>query len=77
MYVYRDSEILPDDDAQADMYLYTCETLERYGFQQYEISNFARPGCASKHNLKYWMLRDYMGFGPGRPAASAASASAS
>ena len=65
MYVYRGSEILPDDDAQADMYLYTCETLERYGFQQYEISNFAKPGCASKHNLKYWLLKEYLGFGPG------------
>ena len=65
MYFYRDSALLPDDDAQADMYLYTCETLERYGFVQYEISNFARPGYASKHNLKYWLLRDYMGFGPG------------
>ena len=65
MYHYRDSELLPDDDMQADMYLYTCETLERFGFQQYEISNFARPGFASKHNMKYWLLRDYMGFGPG------------
>ncbi|MBE6914410.1 MAG: radical SAM family heme chaperone HemW [Ruminococcaceae bacterium] len=62
---YRDSAILPDDDAQADMYLYTCETLERFGYHQYEISNFARTGYASKHNLKYWHLRDYMGFGPG------------
>ena len=65
MYLYRDSELLPDDDMQADMYLYTCETLERFGFRQYEISNFARPGFASKHNMKYWLLRDYMGFGPG------------
>ena len=65
MYDYKDSVILPDDDAQADMYLYTCETLERYGYKQYEISNFAKPGFASKHNLKYWLLRDYMGFGPG------------
>ena len=65
MYEYKDSVILPDDDAQADMYLYACETLERYGYRQYEISNFAKPGYQSKHNLKYWLLRDYMGFGPG------------
>ena len=65
MYDYRESPILPDDDAQADMYLYTCETLAHYGYRQYEISNFARPGKASRHNLKYWLLRDYMGFGPG------------
>lgn len=65
MYEYRDSPILPDDDEQADMYLYTCETLERFGYRQYEISNFAKPGFQSKHNLKYWLLKDYMGFGPG------------
>lgn len=62
---YRGSEILPTEDEQADMYLYACETLTRYGYRQYEISNFARPGFQSKHNLKYWMLREYMGFGPG------------
>ncbi|MCC8078163.1 MAG: radical SAM family heme chaperone HemW [Oscillospiraceae bacterium] len=62
---YRNSQILPDDDEQADMYLYTVETLERFGYRQYEISNFARPGHASRHNLKYWLLQDYMGFGPG------------
>lgn len=62
---YRNSQILPDDDAQADMYLYTVETLERFGYHQYEISNFAKKGFASRHNLKYWLLQDYMGFGPG------------
>ncbi len=65
MFVYRGSEILPDDNEQADMYLYAVETLDRYGYRQYEISNFAKPGYASKHNQKYWLLRDYMGFGPG------------
>ena len=62
---YKESEILPSDDDQADMYLYTCETLSRFGYAQYEISNFAKPGRRSRHNLKYWLLRDYMGFGPG------------
>ena len=47
------------------MYLYACETLERFGYHQYEISNFAKRGRASRHNLKYWLLKDYMGFGPG------------
>ena len=65
MYSYKNSPILPGDDDQADMYLYTCETLERFGYRQYEISNFALPGRESKHNLKYWLLKDYMGFGPG------------
>lgn len=68
LYELRNSEIIPDDDAQADMYLYTVEALERYGYIQYEISNFARSGAQSKHNLKYWQLKDYAGFG-----ASAAS----
>lgn len=65
MFSYQGSEILPSDDEQADMYLYTAETLERYGYYQYEISNFAKPGFESKHNQKYWFLQDYMGFGPG------------
>jgi oxygen-independent coproporphyrinogen-3 oxidase len=65
MYGYKDSPFLPDDDEQADMYLYAVETLERFGYRQYEISNFAQPGYESKHNLKYWYLKDYMGFGPG------------
>ena len=65
MYRYINSPLIPTDDEQADMYLYTCETLERYGYPQYEISNFSVPGYESKHNLKYWTLQDYMGFGPG------------
>ncbi len=62
---YLDSPILPDDDEQADMYSYAAEMLERYGYKQYEISNFAAPGYESKHNLKYWNMEDYMSFGPG------------
>ncbi len=62
---YEGSPFLPSDDEQADMYLYTVETLERYGYVQYEISNFCLPGHESRHNLKYWNLEDYMGFGPG------------
>lgn len=65
MYGYKDSPFLPNDDEQADLYLYTVETLERFGYRQYEISNFALPGFESKHNLKYWLRDDYMGFGPG------------
>lgn len=62
---YKGSPILPDDDEQADMYFYAADVLERYGYKQYEISNFAAKGFESKHNLKYWELDDYMGFGPG------------
>ena len=56
---------LPDDDAQADMYLYTVAALSEAGYGQYEISNFARAGRESRHNLKYWRMQEYAGFGPG------------
>ena len=65
LYVFKDSPFLPDDDAQADMYLYAVETLARFGYKQYEISNFARRGFESKHNLKYWLGDEYIGFGAG------------
>lgn len=58
-------EVLPDDDTQADMYLWMVERLTKAGYPQYEISNFARPGFQSRHNLKYWMGKPYIGFGPG------------
>ena len=58
-------EALPDDDMQADLYLWTVDRLARDGYGQYEISNFARPGRESRHNLRYWQLRSYIGFGPG------------
>ena len=53
-----------DDDAQADCYLAAVETLEARGYRQYEISNFAQPGFASRHNRKYWNCDDYLGLGP-------------
>lgn len=62
---YNGSPALPDDDEQADMYSYAAQVLEKYGYHQYEISNFCAPGFLSRHNLKYWELQDYMGFGPG------------
>ena len=58
-------EQLPDDDQQADMYLWTVDRLAQEGYRQYEISNFARSGFQSRHNLKYWMGHPYIGFGPG------------
>ena len=54
----------PDDDATADLYLQMCETLEGNGIMQYEISNFAKSGFESKHNLKYWHCDEYLGLGP-------------
>ena len=61
----RQELTLPDDDLQADMYLYAVEFLQQMGYAQYEISNFALPGHESRHNLKYWTLGEYAGFGPG------------
>ncbi len=58
-------EELPDDDQQADLYLWTVGRLERAGYEQYEISNFAKPGLVSRHNLRYWLTQPYIGFGPG------------
>lgn len=54
----------PDDDLTADLYLQMCETLEENGIMQYEISNFAKQGAQSQHNLKYWHCEEYLGLGP-------------
>ncbi len=54
----------PDDDA-AEMYLWSLERLECAGYAQYEISNVARPGRQSRHNLKYWRDGEWLGFGCG------------
>jgi oxygen-independent coproporphyrinogen-3 oxidase len=56
--------VAPDDDV-ADMYLQSMERLDRAGYEQYEISNVARPGRRSRHNLKYWTDGEWLGFGPG------------
>ena len=56
--------VAPDDDA-ADMYLQAMDRLDVAGYEQYEISNVARPGRESRHNLKYWMDGEWLGFGPG------------
>jgi oxygen-independent coproporphyrinogen-3 oxidase len=57
------AHFVPDDNAVVDLYLEACEELEAAGVNQYEISNFARAGFASRHNLKYWTRRPYLGFG--------------
>jgi len=54
---------LPEDDVVADLYVETVERLRRGGLEQYEISNFARPGEESRHNLRYWRREEYLGFG--------------
>lgn len=62
-YDIKDKLELPNEDAVANIYLKTVETLERFGLKQYEISNFAKPGYESLHNLKYWELAPYLGIG--------------
>ncbi len=57
------AHFVPDDGAVADFYLTACETLDAAGIEQYEISNFSRPGSESRHNLKYWTRQPYFGFG--------------
>ena len=64
LYGYQAYADLADDDTQADMYLSAVEILKEHGYRQYEISNFARRGKVSRHNLKYWMGMEYIGFGP-------------
>jgi len=56
---------LPDEEMSADMYLKTIEILEKNNFEHYEISNFAKSGYESKHNLAYWHNEEYFGFGLG------------
>lgn len=57
------AHFVPDEDATADFYQAVCEALEEAGVKQYEISNFARSGFESRHNLKYWTRQPYLGFG--------------
>ena len=57
------AHFVPDEEATADFYLAACERLEANGIAQYEISNFARTGSESRHNLKYWTRQPYLGFG--------------
>ena len=64
LYACKDILNIADDDTQAEMYLAGVEILRSHGFRQYEISNFARKGLYSRHNMKYWTGGEYLGFGP-------------
>ena len=57
------AHFVPDEDVTADLYEIACERLDNAGVRQYEISNFARTGHESRHNLKYWTRQPYLGFG--------------
>jgi oxygen-independent coproporphyrinogen-3 oxidase len=56
---------LPGDEDAAALYDATAEEAQKFGLAQYEISNYARPGAESRHNLAYWRYQDYAGIGPG------------
>jgi oxygen-independent coproporphyrinogen III oxidase len=61
----QDGRLAPlDDEASAEIYEAAITWLEEAGYRQYEISNFARPGFACRHNLGYWSDREWLGFGP-------------
>jgi oxygen-independent coproporphyrinogen III oxidase len=56
---------VPGDDEMAEFYETACRVLDAAGYRHYEISNWAKPGFASQHNLKYWRREPYLGFGAG------------
>lgn len=56
---------LPDEDTEYQMYEATAQILKEYGFEQYEISNYAKKGRECRHNTGYWIRQDYLGFGLG------------
>lgn len=64
LWEYKDAANLPSDEVQAEMYLDAVSILDELGYGQYEISNFSKPGYESRHNLKYWLGDEYIGFGP-------------
>ncbi|MBE6717198.1 MAG: radical SAM family heme chaperone HemW [Ruminococcaceae bacterium] len=66
-YYYRNREKLklPDEDETADMYLFMSQYLKEKGYFHYEVSNFCKDGAYSRHNMKYWDMIPYLGFGPG------------
>ena len=59
----RESLPLPDEETEYKMYRMAHDTLEAAGYTHYEISNYARPGFASRHNMRYWLDERYLGFG--------------
>lgn len=54
-----------DEEIDREMYSYAIDRLHAAGFEQYEISNFAKPGFESRHNIAYWIMKDYIGLGAG------------
>ena len=64
-HIYKNYKAFPDDDLAFEMYCELCSILKHNGFIHYEVSNFAKPGFESKHNLTYWLAKEYYSFGTG------------
>ena len=64
LYKRKDALSFPDDEKEFSLYLAACELLSSLGFEHYEVSNFAKAGFRSRHNLKYWRGDGYLGIGP-------------
>lgn len=63
-YIRKESLNLPDEDEAAKQYITLCSELENKGYEHYEISSFAKRNRKSRHNLKYWRTKEYLGIGP-------------
>ena len=63
--LFKNMPALPSDDEAAAFYLFAVGALQKAGYAQYEISNFAQPGHESRHNLLYWDAQNWLGLGPG------------
>lgn len=63
-YIRQNTLNLPNEEKTVNLYFVACEHLEKYGYKQYEISNFSYPQKESRHNLKYWNCEEYLGIGP-------------
>jgi oxygen-independent coproporphyrinogen-3 oxidase len=64
-HIYKDPKNLPTDDTASEFYMLLCQTLNENGYKHYEVSNFAKSGFESKHNLNYWLAKEYYAFGVG------------
>lgn len=64
LYSKREIIDIPDEETVREEYLNVCDIFENSGYNHYEISNFAKEGKESKHNLKYWKTQEYIGIGP-------------
>jgi oxygen-independent coproporphyrinogen-3 oxidase len=62
-HTHSDRYDFPQEDDVCNLYELCVDFLEKAGYEQYEISNFAKPGYHSRHNTKYWLLEDYLGIG--------------